>query len=394
MKTYSCFFFTIVVCLFGLFAVSGCQNSAKETINIGGLWDLTGSTSDAATPYSDGERAYIEYINAKGGINGQTVVLSYEDYAYNIPRAEEVYDRLVNDHRVVAILGWGTGDSLALRPRVAKDKIPFFSCSYDEDLTKSVSTSYNFMIGVTYSDQMRIALRYINEQWTDKTRRPRVAFFYNDTPFGLSPIQVGRDYAAAHGIEIVGEQIVALSALDAKAQIIAANSKGEADFAIINETSGATATIVRSAYQLGVKTKFIALNWGVDETVLRMLGDAGEGLLGTAPFAFPYENLPGMDEIRAALKLLGKDEKVLNLRFVQGWVTAKVLMAGVERAGKNPTGEKIRRALESMDSYDTGGVTAPISFSPTRHKGATKLKIYQIKNGRWEPVTDYIEATP
>ncbi len=373
------------------FIMAACNPPTPQTIKIGGIFDLTGATSDVGMPYADGIRDCIAYFNARGGINNRPIELIYEDYAYNIPRAEEIYNRLVKEERVVAILGWGTGDTEALRPKVAADKIPFMSASYAESLADVSQAPYNFLISVTYSDQMRIALRYIIEQWTDSSRKPRVAFFYSDTAFGKSPIQAGKDYAAAHGLEVIDVPFVPLTVQDATSQLQVA-AAGGADYGIINQTANATATIVRDARRLGLKLQFIALNWGTDEKVLALAGPAGEGLLGTSPFAFPYEDIPAMAEIRAALQTLGKEAE-LDIRYIQGWTTARVLLAGVEQAGANPTGESVRRALETLTAYDTGGVTAPLTFSPTRHKGTVALKIYQIRNGRWEPITDYIEAT-
>lgn len=52
------------------------------------------------------------------------------------------------------------------------------SASYSEELTIIETAPYNFLIGVTYSDQMRVALRYILDSWTDTPRLPRVAFIY------------------------------------------------------------------------------------------------------------------------------------------------------------------------------------------------------------------------
>lgn len=385
-------YLTIIV---GLLVIVGaaCAPASPQTIKLGGIFDLTGPTSDVGSLYADGVRDYVAYVNAHGGIAGRQIELIYEDYAYNVPRAEELYERLVKEHRVIAILGWGTGDSEALRPRVAADKIPFMSASYAENLSLVSEAPYNFIIGVTYSDQMRIALRYIAETWTDVTRKPRVVFFYNDTPFGKSPLQAGREYAAAHGIELGPDQIVALSAQDATAQLQAAAAAG-ADYGIIQQTANATATIVRDARRLGLKMQFIVLNWGTNEKALALAGSAAEGMLGTSPFTFPYEEAPGLSEMRTARRSLGKDTAPLNIHYVQGWVTVRVMLAAVERAGANPSGESVRRALEAMTDYDTGGITAPLSFSPTSHKGTLALKIYQVKNGRWEPITGYIEATP
>lgn len=120
------------------------------------------------------------------------------------------------------------------------------SASYSEELTIIETAPYNFLIGVTYSDQMRVALRYILDSWTDTPRLPRVAFIYNDTPFGLSPIQDGRDYAAAHGIEVVDEQVVSLSATDVTNELQAMATTNP-DYAIVQETTAAASVIVLTA---------------------------------------------------------------------------------------------------------------------------------------------------
>jgi len=388
------FVFTNVFLLSFTLVLSGCKPAGEQVIRVGGIWDLSGPTSDVAIPYSEGERDYIAYVNKQGGINGRKVKIFYEDYAYNITLAREVYDRLVREHRVIAILGWGTGDSLALRPRVAADKIPFFSCSYAEGLASIKEAPYNFLIGVTYSDQMRIILQYILDNWKNADRKPRVAFFYNDTAFGRSPVPAGRDYAKRHGIVVATEQIVALSALDATGQLKVIKESGGVDYIIINETAGATATIVRDARRLGITLPIFTLNWGVDETVAALTGRYSEGLLGAGLFAAPQEKVAGIAEIFSAVRSLGRDTRRINFRYVQGWVTAKILLAGIEKAGPNPTGEKIRKALETMGPQATGGVTGPVIFGPRNHAGASRMKIYQIRNGRWEPVTEYIEVRP
>ena len=204
----------IVVAL--MVCLNGCGPRIPDVIRVGGIFDLTGATNEVGIPYADGVCDYVQYINQQGGINGRQIELIDEDYGYNIERGKELYVRLVEEEDVLIIMGWGTGDTEVLRPLIAADEIPFMSASYSEELTVIETAPYNFLIGVTYSDQMRIALRYILDNWTDTSRPPRVTFIYNDAPFGLSPIQDGRDYAAAHSVEIVDEQIISLSAIDVK----------------------------------------------------------------------------------------------------------------------------------------------------------------------------------
>ena len=52
------------------------------------------------------------------------------------------------------------------------------------------------------------------------------------------------------------------------------------------------------------------------------------------------------------------------------------------------TGESIRQALEAMDAFDTGGVTAPIDFTATSHAGTKESKLYVVKNEQWSQLTE------
>jgi branched-chain amino acid transport system substrate-binding protein len=267
------------------------------------------------------------------------------------------------------------------------------SASYSEELTVVETAPYNFLIGVTYSDQMRIALRHILDSWTDTTRLPRVAFIYNDTPFGLSPIQDGRDYAAAHGIELVDEQIISLSAIDV-ADELQAMAATNPDYAIVQETTAVASAIVLTAREMEIPTQFILLNWAADEKLIRLCCEAAEGVLGTVSFSLISEDAPGLAEIRTFNQARGTDPSTCNIRYVQGWVTMQVMAEGIRRASDDLTGKGIRKGLESLTGFETGGITAPITFSPTSHKGATALRIYQVQEGEWVPITDHIEAQP
>ena len=60
---------------------------AGQEIIIGNLADITGGTGDVGKPYADGIKAYTDYINASGGINGKKIKLLQQDYAYKIPEA-------------------------------------------------------------------------------------------------------------------------------------------------------------------------------------------------------------------------------------------------------------------------------------------------------------------
>ena len=94
----------------------------------GAIFDLTGPTSDVGTTYTEGIRYYDDWLNENGGVDGQPVELLFQDYGYRVDQAEQLYSQFVQEG-AVAFMGWGTGDTEALRGRVAQDQVPFMSAS-------------------------------------------------------------------------------------------------------------------------------------------------------------------------------------------------------------------------------------------------------------------------
>jgi branched-chain amino acid transport system substrate-binding protein len=387
------------VATLGLLA-SACQPAAAPAgqagpIKVGGIFDLTGATSDVGAAYADGVKAYVEFLNESGGVNGRQVQLISDDYAYQIPKAEELYNRLVTQENVIAIMGWGTGDTTALTPKVTRDKKPFMSASYAEDLVTDVSRNpYNFMIGTTYSDQARILLRYIKDNWKE-SRLPRVSMSFSDTPFGRAPVEDAKAFMRANGIEEGPDIIVALNSLDMTPQLLAAKSANP-DFIIMNHTQAPTAKEAQDAKQAGLeKTVLGTLNWGTGEKTIELAGPAADGMLGVLPFAFIHEDLPGLKEIKDFNEKRGKDWKTLPTNYVQGWVSMKVMAEGIKRVQGDVTGESLKRALETIKDYDTGGITDTITFSDKSHKGSLAARIFKAdaSANKWVEVASLTQAS-
>ena len=125
----------IVAASLAILSPSGA--SAQQEIKVGGIFDLTGVTSDVGKPFAQGVQDAVVWVNENGGINGKKIKLIGADYAYKIDQARALYKKLVNDDKVVLIQGWGTGDTEALKDFVGQDKVPYFSASFSAPLTAS-----------------------------------------------------------------------------------------------------------------------------------------------------------------------------------------------------------------------------------------------------------------
>lgn len=370
-----------------LFLLLGGTGYAQPSIKIGAIFDITGITGDVGVPYAEGVREYIKYVNKHGGVHGKKIEFIAFDYAYKVPEAISAYKEMTSKG-VIAIIGWGTDDTEALAPMVAKDKIPYISASYSEQLVFN-KTPYNFIGATTYSDQARLVLQWIKDTWKDKNRAPKVALLYNNTGFGLSPVHDAEVFAKKIGVEIVDQEIIGLQDLDATSQLLHMQKKG-ADYAINQHTLIATATILKDAKKLGLKTKFIGLVWGFSEKLIPLAGDAAEGFMAPMPIAFWTEtNLKGVQFMHKVHKeITGKDD-ARPVNYTQGFINAYLLVEALKKAGANLTGENIKKVLES-NKFEMMGLSADIAYKPNMRKPNLSAKMYIIKKGKIKPLTGYL----
>src|ERR1700757_1780964 len=104
----------------GLAVLAVSVPPAAAQVKVGGLFDLTGVTSEVGKPYAQAVIDHVALLNEKGGINGKKIELSAVDYGYKIPQAVATYKKFKDDDKVILINGWGTGDTEALREFIGK----------------------------------------------------------------------------------------------------------------------------------------------------------------------------------------------------------------------------------------------------------------------------------
>lgn len=364
-------------------------SEADAPITIGAIFDLTGATSDVGTLYAEAIRDYYDRLNELGGIAGREVDLLWNDYGYDVAKAEQLYSEYVQAGAVM-FMGWGTGDTEALRGRIAADRIPFVSASFSHVLGDPSEAPFNFLVGTTYSDQLFILLDYlIEEAEASGGEMPNVALMHHPSPFGLSPWrQGGEDYAKERGIEMAPHEM-ARGNTDFSATLTRIAESG-ANTVVFQNTSGPVSIAVKNARDLGLDLRFACLNYCSNEVLVDLAGDAAEGVLASIIYSPPGEGIDGLNEAAEYLASKGGSIDEEGLLYGQGWTVASLVTEAIERAAASGevTGDSIFAAFETFDGWDTGGVTAPVTYTSTDHRGVKGMRIYEIREGKFQPVTE------
>lgn len=372
-------------------ACGGGGSTASGPIEVGAVFDLTGPTGDVGTPYADGVRGYVAWLNDNGGVDGRTLDLKWQDYQYKVDTAEQLYSQYVSEG-ISAFMGWGTGDTEALKTRITEDQIPFMSASYSEGLTNVAETPYNFVIGTSYSDQMRSALRWISENFGGHAE---IAVFHHDSAFGMSPVADGQSYVKDNGLDMgYKDYAMPKGATDYVAELSQAKSQGVTHI-IVQNVSSPAAQLARDIKGQGMDVTMICLNWCADEGFVNLAGDAAEGVMGVMPWGPVQSGVPGLKVPSDYLASQGKSLAEEGLHYTQGWYTMAVMTQAIKdvvAAGDDVTGPNIKAALEKISGFDTGGVSPPIGFSADSHKGMKGAGLYTVSGGVWTQVIE--EITP
>lgn len=371
-------------------APAAAPQAEKEPIVIGVLSDLSGATSSVGTPYGEGIMDCIEWLNSQGGIAGHPIKALQVDYAYDVQQALTAYKRFKNEG-MVALQGWGTGDTEALTAFVGKDQIPTLSASYSAHLTDPKKAPYNFFAAADYSTQARAALKYLRDNW-DQERAPRLALIYPDHPYGLAPIPAAKEYAQELGFELVGEENVSLKATDATTQLLRLQ-KSEPDFIWIGGTTPSAAVIMKDAKKLNMDDVTFFLNiWGADENSFKLAGDAANGHISVQT----AEAYTGDSEGNKLIRQLTNDEYQMT-HYIRGFVSMLVMAEGIRLAAEKGeiTGPAIKDALETLRDFDPMGLTPPVSFFPDDHRPNMAVNLFRLKDGSLEFITtETLERKP
>jgi len=351
---------------------------AVDTIKIGGIFDTTGATSDVGSDYALSAKDAVAYINSNGGVNGKKLEMVANDYAYKIPEAVNLY-KTYKDEGIYLIQGWGTGDTNALKEMVTADKIVYMSASYDTGISDPSKTPYNFFVGTSYGDSIKAAMQFVKDSWTDKTRAPKVVFIYPDHPYGKNPIPAGKEMAKALGLEIGPDQDVSLKATEAVSQLTAMKAFNP-DYAWIGNTVASAAVIVKDAAKLGLTTKFLINVWGFNENLAKLAGGAAqERVFGMVPFTMWGDDVPGMKPVMEMHNNNHKGDSHIQ-PYIQNWVSMMVMWEALKIADKKGAlnADGVKAALETLKDFDTGGLSAPITFTATDHRPNTALRIMTV----------------
>jgi ABC-type branched-subunit amino acid transport system substrate-binding protein len=321
-------------------------------------------------------KAYFDYINANGGVNGRKISLVAHDDKYLPTLAATQTKKLILDDKVFALvgaLGTATHARAYTAASLAKNNVPdLFVNTGFSGFTNKTKYPTAFAVLPSYAMEAKIMANFIKD---NPALKPQASFLIaQDDEFGIDGVggfkSAGHTFTAAPTLYPQG----GLSAALAEGALTKLSVVPGKPILVLFGTTDSTATILKAAEKLALTTKFtfIAGSVGGDANTLLALGVKATTVDGIIAASFFPDAKDSTDEYV-------KQFTTINTKYnpgvtfdnivLQGMNSAMLTVQALRAAGKNLTRTGLMKAIESKGSTFASAGLVPLNYSATSRVG-------------------------
>ncbi|WP_174802944.1 ABC transporter substrate-binding protein [Martelella limonii] len=367
-------------------ATLGVATGASAEIRLGASLSATGPAAFLGDPEAKTIEMLVEEVNAKGGINGEEIVLTLYDDGGDPNKARTFATRLTEDDEVVAIIGGTTtGTSMSILAVAEEEGIPFISLAGAIQIVDPVK---EYVFKTPHTDRMACEKIFDNMK---KNGITKVGMISGTDGFGASMQAQCKDVAGDYGIEILADEIYGPGDADMTPQLTKIKNT-EGVQAILNPGFGqGPAIVTRNASQLGIDLPFYQSHGVASDSFIELVGaDAAQGVRLPGTALLIADILPEDDvqrDVVMTYKSAYEDKYGQNVSTFGGYANDAFLlmMSAMEQAGGEDP-DAIRDALEATDGLV--GTTGVYTMGPDNHLGLdlSAFRMLEIDNGGWKSI--------
>ncbi|BCV25845.1 ethanolamine utilization protein EutJ [Gelria sp. Kuro-4] len=343
--------------------------SEAAVIKIGTVGPLSGNAATYGQSTKHGVEIAVDEVNKAGGISGTQVELVPEDSRGDQTEAANATRKLVEQDKVVAIVGAVLSSETLSGGPIANDaKVPMISSS---STAPGIPDIGPYIFRNCISDNVQAA--QLAEYAVQELKVKRFAVMFTNNDYGMAL----RDGFTAKAKEL-GEVVAVEAYTDGDANFSAQLTKIKAqnpDALYIGGYYTEAAKIAQQAKEMGLKVQLLGADGFYSSKLTELGGDAVEGAVFTAGF-YSGDTSPAVQNFVAAYKAKFNEEP--DMFAAQAYDAAKIVLEAIKKAGSTDT-TKIQAALAA--TRDFPGITGTTSFTANgdAEKDIVILKVEQGK---------------
>ena len=345
-------------------ATSTAPGVTSNSITVGTISTQTGTLASNFASLIYGERAYYDYINAQGGVNGRKIDYKYAlDDGGNPTTFNQLANTLINQDHVFAVTGVATA---FFSPSLfVESGIP----TYGYNVTNNWVPQPNlFAAGgsVQYYPAEGPIVGYVAKA----TKSTKIAFVAYGIAASSAACQAGAYSLTGAGFDVVYTDFKINYPGTTVATDVQRMKQAGANMVVSCMDVQGNITMARAIQQYGLHMTQLWFS-GNDKSTLQQNQSLMQGVyfsIAHVPFTAPTSVYPGLSlYIKEMTKYEPKyvDDEVA----IQGWESAALFVQGVKMAGNNLTQANVIKEDNSLTAFTAGGLTTPTNWKDAGHTG-------------------------
>ena len=329
----------------------------------------------------------FDEANAAGGVHGRRIRLAVEDAGYDPKRAVLAARKLVQRDQAFAFIAtMGTPVVMATMPIVLDaGRLHLFPFS-PHSATYEPLHPLKFQNFAPYQDYMEAATRHMVRE----RGYARTCLLYQDDDYGLEVMKGVEKALAGLERELIERTSYKRGATDLSSQIARLRA-ARCDLVVLATVVRETVAAMAEARKIGWEVDMLVTASGYSAQTHELGGAAVEGLYGVSVLPHPYAEGANSQLAAWIERYRARFNAEPNVWSVMGYTLADLFVRTAEATGPELTVEAFARTLEGMEfSRDYFG-SPNYRFTPEDHLGNRHGRLAQIRNGRWELITDYLQ---
>ena len=364
----------------GTAASAQVRGVTDTEIAIGSNGDLSGPFSSFNVQAIKAAQMHFDAVNEAGGVHGRKIRFIVEDHGYQVPKAIQNFNKLINRDRVFAmVLNLGTPMNIAGFKLLEPNRIANVSPLSASRQMVEGDTTYKYAGTSNYYDQMRAMARYLN------ANNGRTKFCSMYIPFGKE-IKLGTEAGAG---EVGGEYVTETTHKPDEQDFTGSLSKlknSGCDAVGLALTVRQVITVVATAKKMGLTDMdFAGSSAAFNTAVAQIPGGVTEGFYAAAGWADLVARMDVPEVREWADDFRAKFGEEPGTAAQLGYSAAETLARALEAAGTDLTPESFKAGMESLSFNDPIG-DVDIKYGPDDHIGADAIVISQIREGVWREI--------
>jgi branched-chain amino acid transport system substrate-binding protein len=358
-------------------APAAAAPAAEVVVKIGHVGPTSGQIAHLGKDNENGARLAVEEANARGVmVDGKKVKIELltEDDAADGKQATQVAQKLM-DAKVVGVVGHlNSGTSIPASAIYNTAGVAQISPSAtNPKLTNQGFKGVFRMVANDIAQGTAIGNFAVQGMGAKK-----IAIIEDKTAYGVGLAdETEKAVKAAGGTVVIREALANEKEQDFKGVLTKVKAKNP-DVIMFGGMDAQAGPMVKQMKALGIKAKFISGDGAKSAELIKLSGDAGEGVYATEA-GLPKEKMPQGQAFYDKFKAKFNADVQVYAPFT--YDAANVLIAAIEKVGTDPA-----KIIAAVAATSMNGVTGKLAFD---EKGDIKdgaITVSIIKGGKWETV--------